>query len=142
MPAHQSDLWCRIPVRKFSVLLDRVPRMQRSPSRLRRGALLIRGPHGWRGSGSAAHRQDALRRDRDCATVYFAQVICLVGEPCPAPRQKIFHFPFEANHRLISPRPVPHEGRLAIVTDAGRDAVDAEVPITNGAEADGEVVWS
>jgi hypothetical protein len=39
-------------------------------------------------------------------------------------------------------RPVPLEGRLAIVTDAGRDAVDVEVPITNGAEADGEVVWS
>ena len=34
------------------------------------------------------------------------------------------------------------EGRLAIVTNAGRDAVDADVPITNGAEADGEVVWS
>jgi hypothetical protein len=38
--------------------------------------------------------------------------------------------------------PVPQEGRLAIVTDAGRDAVDAEAPLTNGAEADGEVVWS
>jgi len=25
--------------------------------------------------------------------------------------------------------------------NAGRDAVDAEVPITNGTEADGEVVW-
>ena len=37
---------------------------------------------------------------------------------------------------------VPLEGRLAIVTDAGRDAVDAEVPITNGTDADGEVVWS
>jgi hypothetical protein len=34
------------------------------------------------------------------------------------------------------------EGRLAIVTDAGRDAVDADAPITNGADADGEVVWS
>jgi hypothetical protein len=34
---------------------------------------------------------------------------------------------------FIHRRPVPHEGRLAIVTDAGRDAVDAEVPITNGA---------
>ena len=34
------------------------------------------------------------------------------------------------------------EGRLAIVTNAGRDAVDAEVPITNGIEAYGEVVWS
>jgi hypothetical protein len=29
-----------------------------------------------------------------------------------------------------------------IVTNAGRDAVDAEAPITNGADADGEVVWS
>jgi hypothetical protein len=43
---------------------------------------------------------------------------------------------------LIHRCPVPPEGRLAIVTDAGRDAVDVEVPITNGAEADGEVVWS
>ena len=33
------------------------------------------------------------------------------------------------------------EGRLAIVTNAGRDAMDAEVPLTNGTEADGEVVW-
>jgi hypothetical protein len=33
-------------------------------------------------------------------------------------------------------------GRLAIVTDAGRDAVDADVPLTKGADADGEVVWS
>jgi hypothetical protein len=36
----------------------------------------------------------------------------------------------------------PTEGRFAIVTAAGRDAVDADAPITNGAEADGEVVWS
>ena len=36
----------------------------------------------------------------------------------------------------------PTEGRFAIVTDAGQDAVDVEAPITNGAEADGEVVWS
>jgi hypothetical protein len=28
-----------------------------------------------------------------------------------------------------------------IVTIAERDAVDAEAPITNGVEADGEVVW-
>jgi hypothetical protein len=40
-------------------------------------------------------------------------------------------------------RPVPHKrGRLAIVTDAERDAVDADTPLTNGVEADGEVVWS
>jgi hypothetical protein len=39
-------------------------------------------------------------------------------------------------------RPVPLEGRFAIVTDAGRDAVDADALLTNGAEADGEGVWS
>jgi hypothetical protein len=39
-------------------------------------------------------------------------------------------------------RPVPKEGRFAIVTNAGRDAVDADAPITNGTEADGEDVWS
>jgi hypothetical protein len=33
------------------------------------------------------------------------------------------------------------EGRLAIVTDAGRDAMDADVLLTNSTEADGEVVW-
>jgi hypothetical protein len=42
----------------------------------------------------------------------------------------------------IHRHPVPHEGRFAIVTDAGWDAVDVDAPITNGAEADGEVVWS
>ena len=39
-------------------------------------------------------------------------------------------------------RPVSLEGRFAIVTDARRDAVDADAPLTNGANADGEVVWS
>jgi hypothetical protein len=34
------------------------------------------------------------------------------------------------------------EGRFAIVTNAGRDAVDVAVSLTNGTQADGEVVWS
>jgi hypothetical protein len=38
--------------------------------------------------------------------------------------------------------PPRQEGRLAIVTNARRDAMDAEVPLTSGAEADGEIVWS
>ena len=59
-----------------------------------------------------------------------------------SPFAKIFPFPFGPNHLHISRRLVPLRGRLAIVTDAGRDAVDADVPITNGAEADGEAVWS
>jgi len=48
--------------------------------------------------------------------------------------QKFFAFPVGQIIFINSPRPVPREGRLAIVTDAGRDAVDAEVPLTNGAE--------
>jgi hypothetical protein len=36
----------------------------------------------------------------------------------------------------------PHEGRIAIVTDAGWNAVDAAVRLTNCTDADGEVVWS
>ena len=39
--------------------------------------------------------------------------------------KKYSHFPFHPNHLHISCRLVPQEGRLAIVTDAGRDAVDA-----------------
>jgi hypothetical protein len=35
-----------------------------------------------------------------------------------------------------------HKGRIAIVTDAGRDAVDVDVLLTSGTEADGEDVWS
>ena len=38
--------------------------------------------------------------------------------------------------------PVPTRGALAIVTNAGRGAVDAEVPSTNGTEAYGKGVWS
>ena len=43
---------------------------------------------------------------------------------------------------IVRGRPVPLEGRIAIVTDVGRDAVDAAALLTNSAEADGEVVWS
>jgi hypothetical protein len=55
---------------------------------------------------------------------------------------KNFSLPFEAKSPAYSTHPVPHEGRFAIVTDVRRDAVDADAPLTNGAEADGEVVWS
>ena len=47
-----------------------------------------------------------------------------------------------ANHRKMIRVSSHQEGRLAIATNAGRDAVDAEVPITNGTIAYGEVVWS
>jgi hypothetical protein len=45
------------------------------------------------------------------------------------------------NHFYIYAVP-SHRGALRNVTDAGRDAVDADALLTNGAEADGEVVWS
>ena len=72
-------------------------------------------------------------------------VICPSSSPrqlVSSPFSKIFLFTSDPNHLLISHRPVPHEGRLAIVTDAGRDAVDVNALLTNSAEADGEVVWS
>jgi hypothetical protein len=43
---------------------------------------------------------------------------------------------------LLIRHPVPTEGRFAIVTNVGRDAVDALALLTNSAQADGEVVWS
>jgi hypothetical protein len=61
---------------------------------------------------------------------------------CPAPFAKIFLFFRTPNQSYVIRRPASLEGRFAIVTDARRDAVDAEAPITNGAEADGKIVWS
>ena len=65
-----------------------------------------------------------------------------IDSPVQPPPQKYSPFTADPNHRLILTRPVPHEGRLAIVTDAGRDAVDADALLTNGADADDKVVWS
>ena len=44
---------------------------------------------------------------------------------CPVLLAKIFRFRRRANHLYRFARLGPHEGRIAIVTDAGRDAVDA-----------------
>jgi hypothetical protein len=56
--------------------------------------------------------------------------------------QKYFLFTPDPNHFIYPCRLVPPEGRLAIVTDAGRDAVDVDVPLTSGTDADGKDVWS
>ena len=45
--------------------------------------------------------------------------------PSPVPFPKIFPFPPTPNQIYIPRRLVPLEGRVAIVTDAGRDAMDA-----------------
>ena len=56
-------------------------------------------------------------------------VIC-----CPAPCAKIFPLPRSSKSPSYPPPSRPTEGRLAIVTDAGRDAMDAD-----GAEDEGAV---
>ena len=45
--------------------------------------------------------------------------------PCPVPSEKISLYACRANHLYKLARPIPNEGRIAIVTDAGWDAVDA-----------------
>jgi hypothetical protein len=60
---------------------------------------------------------------------------------CPALLAKTISFPLGANHFISAAVSSHQEGRLAIVTNAGRDAMDADVLLTNGTEADGEVVW-
>jgi hypothetical protein len=58
-------------------------------------------------------------------------------------REKFSAFPVGQITFTNSPRPASQEGRLAIVTNAGRDAVDAGCASDEGALlADGEVVWS
>jgi hypothetical protein len=89
-------------------------------------------------------RHEGVERERK-----FSSLICPAGKSalhvasrCPAPFAKIFRFPRRANHLYKLAPSRPTEGRHAIVTAAGRDAVDADAPITNGTEADGEGVWS
>jgi hypothetical protein len=61
--------------------------------------------------------------------------------------QKYFASPIGRNS-FIDSAVHPTEGRIAIVTDAGLDAMDVVAPgamnvaRTSGAIADGEVVWS
>jgi hypothetical protein len=76
-------------------------------------------------------------------------VTCLTGKSLALPIQSVSS-PICKNILLrrtpksnLYPLPSrPTEGRHAIVTAAGRDAMDADALLTNGAEADGEVVWS
>src|SRR5467141_4048742 len=76
--------------------------------------------------------------------------------------EKYFASPFGRNSFMDSNHPTPQEGRIMIVTDAGRDAVDAAAlgaqrgcradptracersngELTNDVAAYGEVVWS
>jgi hypothetical protein len=63
--------------------------------------------------------------------------------PCPAPFAKIFRFRRRANQFYESRRPVPNEGRFAIVTDVGNGMRWTLAALkTKARHADGEVVWS
>src|SRR5882757_9870320 len=57
--------------------------------------------------------------------------------PCPVAFAKIFPFSLDPNQNYIPRRPVPQRGARAIVTDAGRDAVDID-----GAEDDRRLRWT
>jgi hypothetical protein len=48
--------------------------------------------------------------------------LMLPVQSCP---QKYSHFSFDPNHFYIHRCSVPMQGRIAIVTDAGRNAMDA-----------------
>jgi hypothetical protein len=54
-------------------------------------------------------------------------------QPCS---QKYFVSPFGRNS-FIDSSSRPSEGRFVVVTNAGRDAVDMAVSLTNGTQADG-----
>ena len=61
---------------------------------------------------------------------------------CPALARKIFAFRFSENCGLTLPVPHRHKGRIAIVTNVERNAVDAKMLETCSIDTDGEVVWS
>jgi hypothetical protein len=68
-------------------------------------------------------------------------VVGQISKTSPALARKIFRLTRRANQRYQLARLTRQEGRLAIVTNVRWDAVDADVLLTNGVEADGEVVW-
>ncbi len=65
----------------------------------------------------------------------------LVVFPVHPHLQKYFICRFGRNTSTYFAVSSHQQGRLAIVTNAGRDVVDVNAPLTNGVEADGEVVW-
>jgi hypothetical protein len=70
-----------------------------------------------------------LARNDDAGDVPDGQISRVPVQPqlqkFPAPFAKIFLFFRTPNQKYMIRRLVPLEGRIAIVTDAGRDAVDA-----------------
>ena len=65
----------------------------------------------------------------------------LVRSACQGLPEKIFFFTEYSDYPILLPSR-PTKGALRNVNNAGRDAVDADVPLTNGADADGKDAWS
>jgi len=61
---------------------------------------------------------------------------------CQAPFAKIFCFSEDPNHLYIPRRPVPQRGVAQRHETRGGMRWTLLVPVTNGAKADGEGVWS
>jgi hypothetical protein len=76
------------------------------------------------------------RSSRAMTGALTAQLICPSGcfeIPASSPSRKNILFFRNANHRYILNRPVPKEGRCATSRNAGRDAVDADGAVDDGA---------
>jgi hypothetical protein len=68
--------------------------------------------------------------------------LLIYGRRVKTQNKKYFAFPEGRNSGISIAIPSREEGRIMIVTNVGRGAVDAEVPATNGIEAYGKDVWS
>ncbi|MDB5610304.1 MAG: hypothetical protein JWP25_7204 [Bradyrhizobium sp.] len=64
----------------------------------------------------------------DGAGLHLIGLALLADLGCPVRFAKIFWFTVWPNHLHVHRRLAPLEGRIAIVTDAGRDAMDAAAP--------------
>src|SRR6185312_7378709 len=64
------------------------------------------------------------------------------SEEVSSPEIKNISLLQKTNRRHIYCHPVPGRGALAIVANEGRVAVDAEAPLTRGADAYDKGVWS
>jgi hypothetical protein len=56
--------------------------------------------------------------------------------------EKIFRFSSDPNQLLFRRIPPRQEGVSRSSRNVERDVMDADVPLTNGTDADGEAVWS
>jgi hypothetical protein len=89
-----------------------------------------------------------LRRVAGAGKPFFVgalSVICPTGKSpnsLSSPSRKNIPLRAGPDSNLYPRHPVPLRGAARDVTDAGRDAVDADARLTGEAEADGEVVWS